>query len=64
MSTAVLDYDYYSYLKDYLPWWDGESYGHLYDPTTEDTSVMEESSALKEASGEEESVDTAMEGES
>ncbi|MFR8086917.1 MAG: LTA synthase family protein [Lachnospirales bacterium] len=64
MSTAVLDYDYYSYLKDYLPWWDGESYGHLYDPATEEISVTEESSALKEASGEEESMDTAMEGES
>ena len=45
MSTAVLDYDYYSYLKDDLSWWDGETYGHLYDPATEDDPVGEESSS-------------------
>ncbi len=45
MSTAVLDYDYYSYLKDELSWWDGETYGHLYDPATEDDPVGEESSS-------------------
>lgn len=33
MSTAVLDYDYYSYLGEYLPWWDGVSYGRLFQPS-------------------------------
>lgn len=35
MSTAVLDYDYYSYLGPYLPWWDKESYGRLFDPSSD-----------------------------
>ena len=44
ISAAVLDNNYYSYLTEYLPWWDGESYGHLYDPETEDPPAAEESS--------------------
>ena len=44
ISAAVLDNNYYSYLTEYLPWWDGESYGHLYDPETEDSPAAEESS--------------------
>ncbi|MBQ7063292.1 MAG: LTA synthase family protein [Firmicutes bacterium] len=36
MSEAVLMYDYYGYLQDYLPWWNGKSYGRLYDPALDD----------------------------
>ena len=32
MSEAVMYQDYYSYLQDYLPWWDGKSFGRLYQP--------------------------------
>ncbi len=37
VSAAVLDNDYYAYLADSLPWWDGTAYGHLYDPEKEDS---------------------------
>ncbi|MBQ5960134.1 MAG: sulfatase-like hydrolase/transferase [Firmicutes bacterium] len=37
VSAAILDNNYYSYLKDSLPWWDGTTYGHLYDPEEEDS---------------------------
>ncbi|MBQ7915992.1 MAG: LTA synthase family protein [Firmicutes bacterium] len=41
MSSAIIDTDYYSYLTEYLSWWDGETYGHLYDPATEDPIAEE-----------------------
>ncbi|MBQ7064567.1 MAG: LTA synthase family protein [Firmicutes bacterium] len=34
VSAAVIEKDYYAYLADELPWWNGVSYGHLFDPET------------------------------
>lgn len=32
VSLAIVDNDYYSYLKDYMPWWDGVTKGRNFDP--------------------------------
>ena len=41
ISAAILDNNYFSYLKEYLPWWNGESYGHLWDPSVDDPAPAE-----------------------